>query len=162
MTTTTFVLSMNGGKPKWSRYVYPFAIDGFAQLADSLYIRNGDIVSKVVEGLHTDDVAGVATNFSGAVQWHWLDFGQPGVTKMVEGFDYVGTGQAPTVSFGYDQRNVATLSAGYLLSEDTVPGTMIPYPISAPTLSVRLDFAGGAAWSVQAVQLYLHDNRAGA
>lgn len=162
MSSTAFVYTLNGGKGKWSRYVFPFSIDAFAQLANDLYIRNGDVVSKIVEGLNTDDVAGEPVPFEGLVQWHWLDFGQPGAQKMLEGFDYVGTGQAPSISFGYDQRNVSTYSPAYALTEDTLPGTMIPYPITAPTLSVRLQFAGGAQWSVQAVQLYLHDMRLGA
>lgn len=161
MTTTAFIYTLNGGKGKWSRYLFPWGIDAFAQHGSDLFIRHGDEVSKVVEGVETDDVEGVPTAFAGIVQWHWLDFGQPGVTKMLEGFDYVGTGQAPTIRFGYDQRNVNVYSDGYALSEDTLPGTIIPYPISAPTLSVRLEFAGGQAWSVQAVELYLSNNRMG-
>ena len=42
--------------------------------------------------------------FEGSIQWPWLEFGQPGVTKMLYGFDIVGEG-AVSVSFGIDQSN---------------------------------------------------------
>jgi hypothetical protein len=162
MSTNVYVYTLNAGKGKWSRYVFPFSIEAFAQLGDDLYIRHGDYVSRVVEGIDTDDVAGDPTNFAGLVQWAWLDFGRPGVTKMLEGFDYVGEGQAPRVAFGYDQRNVAALTPPYLIPNDTLSGGMIPMPISAPTMSVRLAFDGGQAWRVNSVQLYVADDRAGA
>lgn len=152
------VCTMNGGKPKWSRYIFPFAVDAFAQLGNDLYIRHGDEVSVVDEDVATDEVGGVAIDFSGVVWWPWLDFGQPGVTKMLEGFDIVGSG-APSVSIGYDQRNLAAFTAPYAVSPDTMPGGIIPLPVAAPTMSVRIDYAGGQAWNLQAFQLYLDDMR---
>ena len=156
--TTTFVYTMRQGKNGgWSRYIFPFAIEAFAQLGDDLYIRAGDAIYRVDEDATDDD----GTDFAGLVQWQWLDFGQPGVTKMLEGLDYVGEGQAPSVRFGYDQRNVESLTPAYALSNDTVPGTMIPYGFTAPTFSMRLEFAGGASWRVLSANLYLHDDKAG-
>lgn len=157
MTTTVYVLTMNGGKPKWSVYAFPFSIDSYTQLGNVLYIRSGNYVLRVNEDAATDDVAGVATNFTGTAWWHYLDFGQPGVTKMLEGFDYVGTGQAPSLAVGYDQRNLDAFTAAYAISNDTLPGTMIPLPVAAPTLSVKLTFAGGEAWEVLGLQLYVDD-----
>ncbi len=156
-TSTVFVFTLNGGKGKWSRYVFPFQIDAFAQLGSDLYIRNGDVVSIADESLSTDDVAAAPVTFPGIVQWPWLDFGNAGMTKMMEGFDMVTTGQAPSVSVGYDQRNLAAFTTPYQLSGDTLPGGIIPLPVAAPTFSLRLDFVGGEKWSVQAAQLYLSD-----
>lgn len=160
--STTFVYTMNrtGQVGAWSRYVFPFSVDAFAQLGDDLYIRHGDEVSRVVEGALADEVGGVEIPFDGVVQWHWLDAGQPGVTKMLEGFDVVGSG-SPSIQIGYDQRNVAALTDAYAIEADTMAGGMIPFPISAPSMSVKLTFAGGTEWSVQSVNLYLHDFRAG-
>lgn len=157
-TCTVFVFTLNGGKGKWSRYVYPFTVEAFEQLNDLLYLRSGDRLLVVNEAVATDDVAGVATGFAGSVQWGWLDFGQPGTTKMLEGFDIVGSG-TPSVSFGYDQSNASTFTAAYQVAADTVPGDIIPFPVSAPSLSVKVDFAPGSAWSLQSMTLYLHDNR---
>jgi len=161
--TTAFVYSMtNVGKVgAWSRYVFPFSVEAFAQLGNDLYIRNGDTISMVSEEAATDDVDGLPVNFAGQVHWPWLDFGQPGVTKMLEGFDYVGTGQGPSISIGYDQRHVGTFTDGYQLDPDTLPGGIIPFPVSAPTLSVKLDFAGGEAWNVQSLLLSVRDLRGG-
>ena len=150
-----YVYTLNGGKGKWSRYLFPFAVDAFAQLGNDLYIRHGDEVSVVSEDVATDDVNGVPTDFAGLVQWAWLDNGQPGVTKMLESLDYVGTGQGPSLSIGYDQRDAAAFTDPYLIDPDTLPGDPIPIPVAAPTFSIKLDFAGGAAWSVNAVTLHL-------
>lgn len=155
--TEVFVFTLNGGKGKWSRYTFPFSVDAFAQLGNDLFIRNGDVVSKVDEAVATDDVAGVATDFSGVVWWPWLDFGRAGMTKMMEGFDYVGSGQPPSVSVGYDQRSLTSFTEPYLLDGDTLPGGIIPLPVAAPTFSIRLDFAGGEPWQVNAVELYVDD-----
>jgi hypothetical protein len=77
---------------------------------------------------------------------------------MMEGFDIVGSG-APSVSIGYDQRNLAAFTDPYAVSPDTMPGGIIPLPVAAPTLSVKINFAGGQAWNLQAFQLYLDDMR---
>lgn len=155
MSSTVYVFTINGGKGKWSRYVFPWAVDAFAQLGNDLYIRHGDEVSIVSEDAVTDDVNGVVTDFSGVVWWPWLDNGQPGVTKMLESLDYVGTGQGPSISIGYDQRSLTAFTTPYQIEDDTLPGDPIPLPVGGPTLSVKLDFAGGAAWSVNQVTLNL-------
>lgn len=159
-TSTAFVLSLNGGRGKWSRYSFPFAIEAFAQLGNDLYIRYGDRVVRVSEDAVTDDVDGVATNFSGLVQWPWLDFGQPGVTKRMIGFDLVAEG-LPSVSIGYDQRDTAVFTAPYQVPADNLYDGIIPFEISAPTLAVKLTFAGGQRWSVNEVNVYLNDTRPG-
>jgi hypothetical protein len=152
-----FVLTLNGGKGKWSRYAFPFSVDAFAQLGNDLYIRHGDEVSIVSKDVATDDKDGNSIDFGGVVQWHWLNCGKAGVTKMLESVDYVGSGQGPSISIGYDQRNPEAFTEPYLIDPDTLPGDPIPLPVAAPTFSVRLDFAGGEAWSVNALTLHLDD-----
>ncbi len=154
-TADVYVHTLNGGKGKWSRYLFPWSVDAFAQRGNNLYIRHGDEVSVVSEDVATDNVAGVPTNFAGLVQWAWLDNGQPGVTKMLESLDYVGTGQGPSLSIGYDQRDASAFTTPYLIDPDTLPGDPIPIPVAAPTFSIKLDFAGGKAWTVNAVTLHL-------
>jgi len=155
--TWAYVYTMSGRKGNWSRYFFPYAIECFAQLGDDLYIRHGNAISRVDEDAVSDEVAGVGVDFTGTVWWPWLDFGQPGVTKMLEGFDYIGTGQGPSIQIGYDQRNVSVMTPAYQLDNDTLPGGIIPLPVSAPTLSVKLTFAGGASWRVNAVNLSFFD-----
>lgn len=168
MQSTVFVYTLNGGKGKWSRYGFSFSVDAFAQLADDLYMRqstdHGDAIVVVDPDLTTDAVLGAGavvtpTPFDGLVQWGWLDLGQPGVTKMLEGFDVVGSG-TPAVSIGYDQRSTTAFTEPYTIDADTVPGDIIPLPVVAPSMSLRLTYAGGEAWSLQAATLYLTDQRA--
>lgn len=158
---TVHVMTRNTGGPgKWSRYIYPFSIDGFQQLGDALYIRSGDTIKRVSEESVTDIHYGEAIPFSGAAQWSWLDFGQPGTTKMLEGFDIVASGE-PSVSIGWDQTNFSAFTAPYAIPADTVPGNMIPLLLSGPSFSLRVDFAPGVKWEMQSAALYVHDNKAG-
>ena len=167
-TTTVFIYTLNqaGAPGKWSRYVYPFVIDNFAQLGDDLYIRSGDDVLKVDPSAVTD-YAGDTTVptrsavFPGIVQWPWLDFGNPGANKGMVGLDFVGTG-APNLQIGYDQSNPLAYTVAFALPEDTVPGMVIPFPITAPSMSVKVSYPGGYKWKLQAVNLYLNDERTGA
>lgn len=158
MTTTVYVCTMAGRKGKWSRYTYPFSIDAFAQLGNALYIRAGDSIVRVSEDATTDTYGGESIAFDGTVQWGWLDFGQSGVTKQLEGFDVVASG-SPSIAVGYDQRDTAAFTDAYAIDPDTLPGGIIPFPVAAPTMSVRLTFTG-APWSLSEVLLYLDDARA--
>jgi hypothetical protein len=148
-TTTIFVGSMHGGRVKWSRYTFAFVLDDWTQLDNDLYIRAGDTVYVVDPEMATD----AGTEFLGRAQWGWLDLGAPGRDKNLEGFDFVGSGQ-PSISFGYDQRDTTLFTDAYAIDADTLVGGMIGYELVAPTFSVRLDFAGGEAWSVDQVGLY--------
>jgi hypothetical protein len=145
-----FVYTQNqiGRMGSWSTYEFPYTIDGFATLANNLYIRgnNGtnDCIYVMDEDVITDDGAPVA----GVVQWPWLDFGATGVTKMLEAIDIVGNGTAPTVSIGYDQTNPAAFTTPYQLTADTMTGMEIPIPIAAPTMSIILNYAAGG-WELQ-------------
>lgn len=150
-----FVHTLNGGKGKWSRYLFPFSVDAFSQLGNDLYIRHGDEVSVVDESVATDDKDGASIDFAGVVWWPWLDNGKAGQTKMLESIEYVGTGQAPSISIGYDQRNLSAFTTPYLIDADTLPGEPIPIPVAAPTMSVKLEFAGGESWAVNALSLNL-------
>lgn len=152
------VYTMNAGRGKWSQYAFPFSVDAFAQLGDDLYIRSGDRVLRVVEGLATDDVDGVATGFPGIVQWPWLDMGAPGATKMLEGFDLVASG-SPSVSVGYDQRTTGAFTTPYAVDPDTLPGGVIPLPVMGPSFALRVDFAPGSNWGLQAANLYVDDTK---
>jgi hypothetical protein len=153
MTTTVFVHTRNTQGPgKWSRYVFPFAVDAFAQLGNVLYVRHGDYVSRVDEDAVTDDVAGSPVAFDGVVQWPWLDFGQAGVTKMLRGVDIVAEG-SPTLQVGYNQRSTAAYTTAHTIDPDTLNGGMVPIRCRAPTFSLKLTFAGGEAWRLMSAAL---------
>lgn len=156
-TSTAFVCTMSGGKPKWSRYTFPFAVEAFALLGDALYLRHGDTVSVISERATADEVAGAPVAFTATVQTPWLDMGQPGVSKRLEGFDVVGSG-APSVSVGWDQRDGAAFTPPWAAPADTVPGDIIPLPVTGPSFSLRLTYSS-APWSLQSATLYVHDQR---
>jgi hypothetical protein len=169
ITSTVFVYTMNrtGEVGAWSRYLFPFAtIDAFCQLNDQLYIRSGDDIL-MVDPTALYDYTGdtyLSGNrqvaFPGVVQWPYLDFGQPGVTKQLDGIDVVATqGTTLSVDIGYDQSSLSTFTTAFNVPVDTQPGTMIPIPIMAPTFSIRLSMTSTDAWQVDAVTVYLRDAR---
>lgn len=155
-TDTVFVYTMNRGIQggAWSRYVFPWTCEHFAHLESTLYIRHGADVSFVVEGGTDDD----GTGFEGTIQWPWLDFGQPGVDKQLIGFDIAGEGTS-SIEIGYDQTAGGSFTEAYAISADTYPGQIIPLPVMAPSMAVRLTYDGSQAWQWNALNLYLQDQR---
>lgn len=94
-------------------------------------------------------------DFTSEIWWPYLDCGQPGVEKMFEGFDLVFTGTC-TVSFGYDQADLSAVSEEYTVSADDFSAVgMIPYPIAAKSVQLRLSFSGDQAWDWQYANLYV-------
>lgn len=151
--STVFVHTRAGRVSAWSRYLFPFSVEAFAQLGNDLYVRHDDQISMVAEGATADEVGGTQIAFPGLVQWPWLDMGTIGTTKMMEGFDIVATG-VPSVSVGYDQRDPNAFTAPYTVDPDTMPGGIIPLPVSAPTFSLRVEFGPSEKWSLQGVLVY--------
>lgn len=145
-----------GGIGAWSRYNLPGPLDYYTQNDGQLSIRSGDTVYLVDESTALD-ADGAPVN--AVVQWPWLDVGQPGVQKMMIGVDLVGSGQ-PSVSVGYDETNKALFTSAYAVPADTQPGYIIPIPVSAPSFSIKLEYAGtGTAWELQSISMYLVDQR---
>lgn len=165
-----FVLTINGegkGARSWSRYTFPAAIDDWAIMDGELYLRAGDLVWRLDdEALYDDEdegngAGGTDTDFEGSVVWPYLDLNSIGITKMLIGFDLVCSGEV-SVSFGYDQSNENLATSPYTVDGDTLPGTMIPMPISAPSLQMRLTFSGGQDWEWSAAVLYIDHGGMGA
>jgi hypothetical protein len=162
--TTVFVYTMNkvGAVGAWSRYVFPLAIDAFAQLGNDLYIRGGDDVLVVDENVNTDYAGDLrAQVFTGVLQWPWLDMGPAGTTKQLVGFDIVGTGVSQ-IQVGYDQSAKGVFTEPFTIPADSVPGMIIPLPLMAPSMSFKLTYPGGSEWQFNALNVTVNDMRLGA
>jgi len=153
---TVFVYTMNksiqGGA--WSRYVFPWIIEHFAYLQDSMYIREGDKIHRIVETSNDDSTVG----FLGVIQWPWLDFGQPGVDKMLIGFDNIGEGTS-SIEISYDQSQPANFTPTLAIPADSVPGQIIPLGVVAPSMSVKLTYDLLQDWEWKSFTLFLNDLR---
>jgi hypothetical protein len=146
-----------GRKGKWSRYIFPFVVKYATTLGNTLYMMgvtgSGTSIYKVDKDAVTDN--GVA--ISGIVQWQWLDFGSTGTTKMMETVDIVGDVVAPTISIGYDQTNPLAVTTPYQLQIDSMCGFPVPIPVSAPTFSIKLEYAAGG-WELQQFNVEVRQN----
>ena len=153
-----FVYTMNQGgtRGKWSRYRWDYVIKYFAHLKDSLYIRTGDRVYEVVEYELYDD----GVPFISVIQWPWLDWGRPATTKMMTGFDVAGEGTV-AVEVGYDQNDLNAFTVSFELPGDTYTGNIVPIPVAAPSLSLRLTYSSATNWEWNAANLYLQDFEVG-
>jgi len=160
-----FVLTMNGGKAdmSWSRYVFPSDIDDWTILDEDLLLRSGNKIWRVSELAERDDQVGdpasSGTAFVGRIWWPYLDMGRFGGDKQMIGFDLVATGEVD-VTFGYDQTDISKATSSYVLAAgDTLPGTIVPMPITAPSIQLRLEFTAdqSTAWEWSGAILYLED-----
>lgn len=162
-TSTIFVYSITqiGSVGAWSRYVVPFEIDAFVHLNNKLYIRSGDdMLSFDLDTAADYEGDERIEYFDSHVWWPWLDMGIPGGNKRLIGFDIVCDGP-PTVSFGVNQLSTTQFTTGYTLAGDTLTGGIIPMPLTFPSVSFKVEFAGAAGnfWRMYAANLYVNDNR---
>lgn len=145
--TLGYVYTMNrlGQIGAWTRYEFPFPIDDWAIMGEHLYVRSGDTVRRVSTDRESDEMVvdgGIErVAFDWTVQWPWLDFGAMGVTKMMQGFDIIGTGEC-RIQFGYDQTDGGRWTPEWQLIADSVPGQLLPMPLAAPSLAVKLTYTG--------------------
>lgn len=165
------VLTINGSKKSWSRYVYPEAITDASLRDEVLYLRTAaDKIWLVDETALVDDYGGTPVQFLGRMQWPYIDAGALGINKMLHAIDVVATGTL-TLQVGFNQSDPtsfcdhanfatsASVTPAYTVSTDTLAGQPIPLPVNAPSYSLILTFAGNQAWSWQGAALYVDDQR---
>jgi hypothetical protein len=140
----------------WSRYIFPTGYDILAAtLMDTqLHLRIGNASYIVDDSALTDN----GEEFEGVIHWPYLDLDQPGATKMLEAVDVVGYGEC-TVSIGYDQLDAsdATYTTPFAVGSDTLTGGRVPLGVAAPSMAVKVVYAGGQEWQLNAVALYVDD-----
>lgn len=164
MTTTTFVYSMTqlGQVGAWSWYEYPWNIEANAMLGNDLYLRSGDAVYVVDEDrLDDQDADGDDVPVIAEIQSHYQDMGAPGVTKMLIGVDVVGNGMA-NIAVGFNQSDPSLFTADALVPGDSVPGSIIPIPLAAPSFAMRLRYKSSEnpnGWEWLASNFYINDFR---
>ena len=166
-----FVFTVNGNSLKtWSRYIFPDVITDWTLNGGILYLRSaGNLVWQFDSGTLVDDYGGTNVAFTGIIQTPYVDVGPIGTNKELIGVDLVGNGSC-TLQIGWAQNDPTTFNdnAGFgtsanvtpaytVAAEDTVPGQPIPMPISAPSFTLILTFAGNQVWNWQASSLYLLD-----
>lgn len=154
-----FVLTMNGGTQdqSWSRYTFPAAIQYWTVEDGVLYLRAGDLVWEMSEDALYDDIVDSNTfvEFTGKIQWPYLDFGTLGIEKTTEGFDLVCEGNV-NVTVGYNQKDFTKVTPDYIVAGDTLDEVgMVPIEITAPSMQWRLEFSAGQAWEWEALNVYV-------
>ena len=162
--STVFAYSMTelGQVGAWSVYEYPWIVEAHAMLGNDLYMRSGDSVYRIDPNrLHDQDAEGEDVEVIGEIQSHYLDMGAPAVTKMLVGVDLVGNGIA-RISIGYNQTNLAYFTADAEVPADTVPGSIIPIPLAAPSFAMRIRYSSldnPDGWEWLASSFYVNDFR---
>ncbi|MDE2098512.1 MAG: hypothetical protein KGL39_14760 [Patescibacteria group bacterium] len=160
------VLSMNGASTmSWSHYEFPEVITDWTVDDGVLYLRAGDLVWKLDPTVLVDDAGGTNTPFRGYMAWNYIDAGPAGYDKQMEGFDLtigvldddgqvINNNVVCNVSFGYNQSNRELATEPYAVTGDTIPGTLVPMPMTAPTFQPRLDFGTGQNWGWSELVVY--------
>lgn len=154
-----FVLTINDAKKKsWSRYQFPDPVDDWTLQGNDLYLRAGTKVWRVDETATLDDYdedLETGVEFEGTIWWPFLDLNSLGNQKALEAVDLIATAPAGvTLSVGWNQLNRSQRSAEYSTTPDTLTGTPVPLPMSAPSYDLRLTFAGDQLWEWFAANIY--------
>lgn len=141
-----YTLNQTGQVGAWSRFLFPFAIDYFAQVGNDLLVRDGNKVYRISEEIgatdfYVDGEAPTGTPFNAMIQWPWLDMSNPGADKEMESYDLVGYGKAQ-VQIGYNQAQLGWFTPEFETDPDTLCGTPVPMPLTAPSLSARITYNG--------------------
>ena len=162
--STAYVYSMSrlGEVGAWSWYEFPWLVEAHAMLGNDLYLRSDDAVFIVdPDRLDDQDVTGADVPVEAEIQSHYLDFGSPGVTKMMIGVDLVGTGTAK-IAIGFNQSDPSLFTPDTLVPGDSVPGSIIPIPLAAPSFAMRLRYKSSEnpnGWEWLASNFYINDFR---
>ena len=163
-TSTTYVYSMSslGEVGAWSWYEFPWAVDYHAMLGNDLYLRSDDAVYIVdPDRLEDQDATGADVPVEAEIQSHYLDFGAPGVTKMMVGVDLVGDGVAK-IAIGFNQTDLSLFTPDATIPGDTVPGSIVPIPLAAPSFAMRIRYNSTDnpdGWEWLASNFYVNDFR---
>lgn len=105
----------------WSEYEFSVAVQAIAALDGDTYLRSGDNVYLVNDGVYSDD----GSPFEMRVEMPFLDFKSPGMLKAIHGFDIVVNGSVD-VQFRYDPNDPTKLTDPITLSGDGRPKQMVP------------------------------------
>lgn len=165
-----FVLTVNGSKQmSWSRYTFPETITDWTLDGSDLILRTAthkiwkvDVETIYDDQRQNDYIGGDNIDIVGLVQWPHLDFGSYAVEKQFIGFDL--TADAPAgvqISIGYDQRDLTRRTPAYTMDADSLPGKLVPIPVTAPSFDMQLTFLAGDKWEWFASGIYLQDRRTG-
>jgi hypothetical protein len=142
MSTEVFCYTMNqlGSKGAWSRYIFPWDIEAQAQLNNDMYLRSGDSIYIMDDKrLEDQDETGTDVPVDMLIRWPYLDFGAPGITKQMLGFDVTGRGVCE-MRMGWDQRNFSTMTTAYEIQADTTTDGYIAMSMASPSFSMELVF----------------------
>jgi hypothetical protein len=155
-----FVHSVTGplaDQKSWARYTFPWEVTDWTILGEDLCLRAGDLVVKMSDTAHLDDQRGSTSGYNygygshgvdgepivSVIQWPALDLGNFNSDKKMHGFDLSITGTAQ-IMFGWDQRHLdydpLYWTPPYEVVGDTVTGQMTPLELTAPSISLRLQF----------------------
>lgn len=160
--TYVYTFAQIGQVGAWSQYVFPWPVEGQAQLGNDLYLRSGDAVYRVDPSRLDDQNAdGEDVEVVAEIQSHYLDMGSPTVTKMMIGVDLAGNGVA-RIAIGFNQTNLAYFTPDATVPADTVPGSIIPIPVSSPSFAMRLRFSSTdnpTGWEWLGSSFYINDFR---
>ena len=162
--STVYVHSMTqlGGVGAWSWYEFPWSVRDNAMLGNDLYLRSGDAVYIVdPTRLEDQDENGDDVPVIAEIQSHYLDMGSPGVTKMLIGVDLAGDGIA-RLSIGFNQSDLGQFTDEAIVTSDSVPGSIIPIPVSSPSFSLRLRYLSTdnpTGWEWLGSNFYVNDFR---
>jgi hypothetical protein len=147
-----FSFSKTSKVSAWSEYIFPFVIDDFASLTNSLYMRSGDDVYLIDPTQFTDE--GVSVPVS--IEMPFLDFKLGGHDKQIYAVDAVVQGTC-TLAMRFDPRDPSKITDTITLSSDTRPGVMIPVELTASEIAPVISHSANEFFRLDWLKFYFND-----
>ncbi len=133
----------------WSRYLFPFEVDAFAELAGVLYVRHHDDIYRLSDEVTTD----AGAPFEALIELPYLDFKAPGQRKRILGADVVIDGECE-LSLGFDVRYPSAHTLPLRVRGNSRAGGMLALDACGTEFSLRLRNASHKPFRLDAITLY--------
>ncbi len=158
-TVFVYTVSRTSKIAAWSRYELPVAVDAWAELDGTLYIRSGDAVYKLHEVYrpaedipYTDD----GEPYEVVIQMPWMNFKKPGVLKRITGIDLAIEGRC-WLAVGTDANNPDFFTDEMEVRGNTFSGAIVPFICMGNEFSFRFRCDNSDYFRLDALTVYYQD-----
>ncbi|MCC6530918.1 MAG: hypothetical protein IT531_00075 [Burkholderiales bacterium] len=150
-TAWVYSFSKSAKLAAWSKYIFQVDIDAIAALNNKLYVRSGNDVYEIANGVYSDQ----ATPIEVAIEMAYVDAKQPGILKQFWGADFVGQG-TPQLAFRCDSNDESKVTQAYAYTGDTRAGVLHPVEVAAVNIAPVVMHSANEDFRMDALELYFN------
>lgn len=134
----------------WSRYTFTFNVDAACEYLGDVYIRNGDNVYVLVEGVYQDAGKPIPV----VIEMPWNDAGKPGMNKQWLGADVISTGVNAMLSFRHNANKPLLSTEAISIPNSTDQGPNYPVEVMASRIAPIITHSANEDFRLHELLLY--------